>query len=285
MLERAQIALESGYDGIELWMHEVAPGELSDADRREAADRYGVTADPGEDGVAIMRSFIRETGFQVAGLCPATHAAFNWHDPQSPDVHASIHRTIDICAELSGSYLILPMLAEDADEMQTTDNLARLAEYAGAVGVKIGFEPMGHVASFTGLGEATALIERAGGPEHIGLVLDLFHFFRAGQQAADLQSLQPEFVLMVHLNNAIDLPREQLLGQCHREHIDRGIWDAGEFLGSLMRAGYHGDFSVEILNPDYWAMDAKKVALTAFQATIAALERARGHANEDQVPE
>lgn len=285
MLERAQIARDCGYDGVELWMHEIAPGELSDADRREAADRYGVTADPCENGVAIMRSCMEETGCRVAGLCPATHAAFNWHDPQSSDVRDSIHRTIDVCAELSGLYLILPMLGEDANETQTADNLARLAEYAGAVGVKIGFEPMGHVASFTGLGEATALIERAGGPENIGLILDLFHFFRSGQSEADLESLRTEFVLMVHLNNAIDLPREQLLGQCHREHIDRGIWDADGFISALMRAGYTGDYAVEILNPHYWAMDAREVASTAFELTIAALERARGHANEDQVPE
>lgn len=273
--ERVRIAIDSGFDGVELWMHEVAPATLSEADRQAARERYGVDPDSDEDGVALLRQFLPKTGVRVAGLCPATHAAENWHAPQCPDIHDSIRRTMEVCAALSGSYVILPMLAADADETETADNLALLDGYAGQFGVRLGFEPVGHIPSFASVDEALALLDRAGPLDHTGLILDLFHFFRAGQEPSDLAGLPADRVLMVHLNNAMHLPRTELLGHRHRVQIDEGQWDSHAFLTRFMRAGYGGDYAVEILNPEYLKMDAEMVASSAFETASAALERAR----------
>ncbi len=269
--DRIAIAAGCGYDELELWMHEVAPADLTEADRREALSRYGATCDADEDGVAATLALSKKLAIGVAGLCPATHAAVSWHDSIEPAVLSSLHRTIEVCAALSGQYVIMPMLGEQGTLARTADHLARLAEHAARHGVRLGFEPVGHVAKCARLEEALEVLERAGAPEHTGLILDLFHFFRAGQSPADLEGLPVDRVLAVHLNDAMDLQREQLLGHRHRVYPGRGIWDTRGFLRGLARAGYEGRYVIEILNPEYWAEPAETVARTAFEAAAALL--------------
>jgi sugar phosphate isomerase/epimerase len=267
--DRIAIAAHCGYEEVELWMHEVAPASLTEADRREAFSRYGARVDADANGVVSTLEATRKSGIEVAGVCLPTHAAVSWHDSIDPAVLESLHRTIEVCAELSGQYVIMPMLGEEGTPARTADNLAKVAEHAARYGVRLGFEPVGHVRKCARIGEALEVLERAGAPEHTGLILDLFHFFRAGQSPADLEGLPVEKVLAVHLNDAMDLPREQLLGHRDRVYPGQGIFDARGFTQGLARAGYRGRYVVEILNPAYWAEPAERVAETAFGAAAA----------------
>lgn len=280
--DRIDIAASCGYSGLELWMHEVAPLELTQADIEEVESRYGATAEPDGFGVAEIRAHTDRLGLGVAGLCPATHAAANWHDNgRDRSVDLSLRRTIEICAELGGQYVIVPMLGEDADLIQTAESLSELAEHAADQCVSIGFEPVGHVGSFARLEQAMEVLDRAGYPDNTGLILDLFHFFRAGQELEALSAVDPDRILVVHLNNAMNLPREQLFGQRHRTHIDKGIWDGPGFLNALKHVGYDGRFAVEILNDEYWSMPAADVAAASYQATTKTLREAGfGEADE-----
>ncbi|MEM8782129.1 MAG: sugar phosphate isomerase/epimerase family protein [Planctomycetota bacterium] len=100
------------------------------------------------------------------------------------------------------------------------------------------------------------LIERAGRPEHLGLLLDTFHWHCAGESEHDLAALPASRVVGVHLNDAIaDRPTE-------RQRVDErelpgatGVIDLAGFMRGLRRAGYAGPISSEPSHPRWKTVD------------------------------
>lgn len=216
LTEKLRLAAESGYAGVELWLHEVAPQALGAADREEAARRYGV--DPASAGpdVGEIRRLAAERGLQIGGLCPPSHAAVRWQDELDEEALSGLEASFRAGALLGARYVLLPMLGDGGSSAAIAGRLARLGERAVRHGIELGLEPVGHVGRFNRLPDVLEILERAGLGAGAGLIVDAFHFFRAGQNVADLSALTSADITAVHLNDAIDLPREQLLGHRHR---------------------------------------------------------------------
>ena len=79
---------------------------------------------------------------------------------------------------------------------------------------------------------------------------------------------------MVHVNDALDLPLEQLVGNKHRAYPGHGIFDVVEFCTAILDTGYDGPFSTEIMNEAYWNDDPAAVCDMAYSTTRAAVEQA-----------
>ena len=80
---------------------------------------------------------------------------------------------------------------------------------------------------------------------HVGLLLDTFHWHCAGETVADLEALRPEQVVVVHLNDAPPLPRnEQTVGDRALPGTT-GVVDTTGFLGALRTIGYEGPITCE----------------------------------------
>ncbi len=265
LAQRLRLAAEAGYQGVELWFHEVAPQELGAADRREAARRYGVDFErlsgPGDSAAALARRH----GLQIAGLCPPSSAAVRWTQSLAA-TRAPLRRTFALAAELGAAYVVLPVL-QDAPLASLAAHLGELAALAGEHGVRAGLEPVGHVGTHNRIEHGLAILERSGAGRHAGLVVDAFHFFRAGQELADLRGLDAAQIVAVHLNDALDLPREQLLGHRHRAYPGHGIWDVAGFCRALLASGFDGPFVTEILNEAYWRDDPREVCETAYRSS------------------
>ena len=269
--EKVRLAKACGYQGLELWMHEVAPKALNHADRQEVAERYNVDIAGTDVSPEVVNSLMKTYGLSLCGLCPASDAAVRWHDDLDDRVLESLKTTIKTCCRLGGQYVILPILGEGGSLEGTAENLKRVGEIAEDHAVKLGFEPVGHVKKCNRVGDALRVLELSKLENRAGLVLDSFHFFRGGQTLSDLAVLPPDQIVAVHINDGMNRPRDSLLGHKHRVYPGSGIWNISGFCRALLEKGYDGHFVVEILNEEYWQSNAGKVSRLAYETSRQAI--------------
>jgi sugar phosphate isomerase/epimerase len=84
---------------------------------------------------------------------------------------------------------------------------------------------------------------------NVGFVLDSWHWWHAGDSAADILTLQGREVIAVDLNDApTGTPKDQLRDD-HRElPCATGVIDVGAFLSALNQIGYDGPVRAEPFN-------------------------------------
>jgi sugar phosphate isomerase/epimerase len=109
------------------------------------------------------------------------------------------------------------------------------------------------------------------GTGNVGVVLDTWHWWQAGETGADILSLKNEDIVSLDLNDAPAgvAKNEQMDGQ--RElPMATGVIEVGEFLKSLRQIGYSGPARPEPFNRALNALDND----AACEATIAAMRKA-----------
>jgi 4-hydroxyphenylpyruvate dioxygenase len=267
LANKFQVAGAAGYDGFELWLHEVAPDLLSEQDRREVRVRYGVHGVDVDASPEWTRELMHKHRLDVIGLCPPSHAAVQWHDRLDEGVLHSLRDTIDVAARLGARYVAMPVMGAGGTLRKTAQHLRRLAEIAADRDIVLALEPVGHVGKCSRLDEALDVLDMTDMDVAVGLLLDAFHFFRAGQQLVDLETLAADRIVAVHLCDGMDLPHETLLGYRHRDYPGTGIWDVRGFCQCLQKIGYRGHFVTEILNETYWQQDAAEVCRQAHRTS------------------
>jgi sugar phosphate isomerase/epimerase len=98
------------------------------------------------------------------------------------------------------------------------------------------------------MAETRELIAEIGAPG-VGLVLDSWHWYHAGDSAADIQALRNEDVVAVDLNDApADVPKDQMRDNARELPLATGVIDAGPFLRALAAIGYDGPVRAEPFN-------------------------------------
>jgi len=148
--------------------------------------------------------------------------------------------------------------------------LNELADIAGAHGVSLAFEFLGQTdCSVQTLDLCNEIVEKVG-RENVGNVLDTFHFYAGGSTYEAIASMRPEKLFIFHINDAEDLPKEQLT-DAHRLYPGTGILPLKEIKAGLDAIGYDRMVSIEIFRPEYWEQDPFEVARRAKQTTILAL--------------
>jgi len=118
------------------------------------------------------------------------------------------------------------------------------------------------------MAEMKELIAEIGAP-NVGLVLDSWHWYHAGDTAADLLALRPSEVVSVDLNDApAGIEKSKMMDGARELPAATGVIDVKAFLGSLRKIGYHGPVRAEPFNkvvqsmPPEQAIGAAMVALT-----------------------
>ena len=149
--------------------------------------------------------------------------------------------------------------------------IGRTKEYAQVAGsLKIGLEPIG-CTTLMGRPQDALEIAAAAGVPNVGIVMDTFHFYRAG--VTDITPYPLNEFLMVHVNDAEDLPVEKLT-DANRLHLGLGILPLQQYLGALAAKKYSGFLSIEIFRPAYWNQPVTQVvndAKTSYEKLIATL--------------
>ena len=81
---------------------------------------------------------------------------------------------------------------------------------------------------------------------NIGFLLDSWHWYCAGETAADILSLRKEQIVCVHLNDApAGIPVDQQIDSKRALPASTGIIDISGFLGAVLQLGYAGPVVVE----------------------------------------
>ncbi len=151
----------------------------------------------------------------------------------------------------------------------------RLREVAGILddqGLRLGLEYVGPKTSWTSarypfihtmaeMKELVAAIDRV----NVGLVLDSWHWYTAGEGEADLLSLSNRDVVACDLNDApAGIPVDQQKDSVRELPSATGVIDLKTFLGALVKIGYDGPVRAEPFKADLRTLPREEaVKLTA----------------------
>ena len=157
---------------------------------------------------------------------------------------------------------------------QHTQRLKEAAKILGAHQIRLGLEYVGpktlmardKFAFVHTLAECKELIAAIGEP-NVGVQLDSFHWYCAGETKADLLSLSNEEIITCDLNDAPSglTPGEQIDGK--RElPMATGIIDMQTFMDALVEIGYDGPLRAEPFNKALNDMDDELAVKTTSEA-------------------
>jgi 2-keto-myo-inositol isomerase len=177
-------------------------------------------------------------------------------------------RRLDLLRELEVPTLIVAadFTREVAPEDygRATESLSEAAELARAAGVRIALEFQKGTQLCSSLDTTLALIAQSGAGG-VGVCLDLFHYYTGPSKFEDLAYLSPENLAWVQVCDLSGVPRE-LAGDADRIFPGEGDFQIGPILDHLASIGYEGFVSLELLNPNLWAISADRVADVGRQA-------------------
>ena len=144
--------------------------------------------------------------------------------------------------------------------------LNELCDISAAHDVALAFEFLGQTDCSVPTLDLAAEIVHEVNRKDLGLVIDSFHFYAGNSTFEMIEALDPEMIRIFHINDAEDLPREQLEDR-HRLLPGLGILPLGGMLSAFKKIGYDRVASVEIFRPEYWERDPFTLAREAREAT------------------
>ena len=144
--------------------------------------------------------------------------------------------------------------------------LHELCDIAARHDVALAFEFLGQPdCSVPTLDLAHEIVQACDRP-NLGLVIDSFHFYAGGSTVAMIEAVDPKLIYVFHINDAENLPREQLEDR-HRLLPGLGILPLREMVRAFRKIGYDKVASIEIFRPEYWERDPFELAREARTAT------------------
>lgn len=144
--------------------------------------------------------------------------------------------------------------------------LNELADIAVEHGVSLAFEFLGQTdCSVQTLDLAKEIVDQVD-RYNVGLVLDSFHFYAGNSTFGAIDELDSKKLFIFHINDAEDLPKEQLT-DAQRLYPGEGILPLAEIKRHFDAIGYDRMVSIEIFRPEYWEQDPFDVARRAKAAT------------------
>lgn len=145
-------------------------------------------------------------------------------------------------------------------------------EASGEFQVKCALEPIGGSPFIPGPRQALAVVG-ASTCRYVGIMMDTFHYHKSNVPLEEVAQIPPEQMLIVHVNDCPDLPREQLKDS-HRVYPGHGVLPLVETFRVLRdKLGYTGHLSIEIFNPQYWADEHENVIRKAKEAIDSVLSK------------
>jgi sugar phosphate isomerase/epimerase len=175
-------------------------------------------------------------------------------------------------------------LAPGSDRLQRSENLARhvdrlnhIAAVLSDHGLELGLEYVGprevrarlRYAFIHTLPELLELL-RAVDP-HVGVVLDSFHWYTAGDSVADILALSGEDVISAEISDGVaGVPRDEQEDLSRALPGTTGVIDITGFLQALARIGFAGPVRVEPFCKDLDGKSDEEI-LTATKMSLAAL--------------
>ncbi|MEK3890503.1 sugar phosphate isomerase/epimerase family protein [Bacillus sp. FSL K6-3431] len=228
---------------------------------------FGVIDTSGQE----LRDFIGEKGLEEARMFLEKHQmeigsiglGVEWRqsDAKFREGLATLLEDAKIAAEFgctSCCTYVLPSTDNNAAHFMVlaTKRLKLCAQILKEYGINLGLEYVGphHLRTawknpfIWDLQSTLDWIDAIGEP-NVGLLLDSYHWYTAGETYEDLIALKPSQITHVHLNDAKDVPIEEVLDN-DRVYPGEGVIDLASFLKALNEIGYKGPIVQEILTKE-----------------------------------
>jgi sugar phosphate isomerase/epimerase len=167
-----------------------------------------------------------------------------------------------------------PRLTYLANFQQHTQRLREIAGILDGQGLRLGLEYVGPKTSWTSarhpfihtmaeMKELIAAIDRA----NVGLVLDSWHWYTAGETEADILSLSNRDVVACDLNDApTGVAVDQQKDAVRDLPCATGVIDLKTFLGALIKIGYDGPVRAEPFKAELRKMPKEEAVKAAARA-------------------
>ena len=242
----------AGFDYVEIWAAKL---------RRFLKDH----------SAADLKSLFAAAGVKPLSINSIEHITF-----RDPDTYAAIKAECEelssIAAQIECPWIVvvpgkLPEHEATFDEIidESVKVLNELAEIAARHNRALAFEFLGQSdCSVQTLDLADEIVRRTN-RENVGMVIDSFHFYAGGSTIEMIEAITPERLAIFHINDAEDLPRDQLT-DAKRLFPGLGILPLKEIISAFRRIGYDQVASVEIFRPEYWERDPFELARDAKRA-------------------
>lgn len=216
-----------------------------------------------ERGIAAVRDALAAAGVRPWAINSIEHISFRSQDDER-NIKQRCRQLCEAARQIGCPYIVVvPGKAPaGATEQEIAEESARILSVLSDIAqpdVGLAFEFIGGQGLSVGtLGQAVDAVE-ACGRDNVGVVLDCFHFYAGGSSFDDFDRLDPEKLFIFHINDAEDLPREDLRDS-HRLLPGEGILPLREILSSLSKIGYDKMVSIELFRPEYWERDPLELA-------------------------
>ena len=182
-------------------------------------------------------------------------------------------RRLDVLASLSVPTLVVAVdFAREVtgeDYARSVESLAEAARLAQASGIRLALEFQKTSKFCASLDTALALIAQAGA-DNLGVCLDLFHYYTGPSKFEDLGYLTPGNLAWVQVSDLSGIPRE-LAGDSDRILPGDGDFQIDPIFDHLAAIGYDGWLSLEVNNPQLWAVPPDRLADAGLRAMTRAL--------------
>jgi 2-keto-myo-inositol isomerase len=155
-----------------------------------------------------------------------------------------------------------PLGKQDFERMRMS--LRQAADRAGAAGVRIALEFQSRAFFPNNLQSAAMLVADCGSP-HLGICLDLFHYYTGPSKPEDLGLLSAENLFHVQLCDLAGNLRE-FAADADRVLPGDGDFQFAPLLARLREIDYAGAVSVELMNPQIWQIPPRQVGEVAMTA-------------------
>jgi 2-keto-myo-inositol isomerase len=186
------------------------------------------------------------------------------------------HR-LELCRALGIGTMVVagdnegPLGEQDFDRVRVSFRQA--AEQAGAAGVRLALEFQSRAAFPNNLQSAAMLVADCGSP-HLGICLDLFHYYTGPSKPEDLRCLSVDNLFHVQLCDLAGNLRE-FATDADRILPGDGDIPIESLIARLREIGYADAVSVELMNPQIWRIPPRQVG----EVAITAIRRVLGMAS------
>ena len=159
-----------------------------------------------------------------------------------------------------------------------TKRIGEVAAVLGDNGISLGLEYVGPKTGWTRgkypfihtMATMKELIAEIGG-RNVGFLLDIWHWYNAGETVADILTLKNEDVVVVHMSDApADIPVDQQVDSRRALPCSTGVINTKGFLNALNQIGYDGPAAAEPMSQELRSLPPEE----ALAQTAAAMKRA-----------
>lgn len=258
LVDKVRVAAAAGYDGIELWIHEL----------EEYAAGGGSLTDLGMT-ISDLGLFVPN----IIGLwdcMPAEDEAW----PASLEVQK---RRMELAVQVGAQHIAAIPTPDrpGIDVLWAARRYRELLEVSLEIGLTAAVEFVGFFRGIHTLGQATAIGIEANHPRAC-MVADTFHLYRGGSMFQGINVLQGAFIAVCHFNDAPASPPQFEQGDSDRVYPGDGILPLVQFVRDLQRIGFTGPLSLELFRNELWQRDPLDVAREGIDRMIAVVEAAGG---------